>query len=203
MAFYPMIYLLEHGDIDRLELDFSVVARALSDEFGMSVSTYQEMHIAESTGFANFVCDEIRFVLGSRIENGDLDSYVSEFSERWHIDRWVKHPLNELSGGWRKYILQALFIESAPLSNILLIQAFAQYLADDLIAISLRNLRSLRKTPTVLAEWDAAILLRQEGRYGHIEVKATQPPPVPLNGNMAAADKKNADFADQRIIQLQ
>jgi hypothetical protein len=200
-----MIYLLEIADLDHIEAQLEKSASALAVMFGREVSLLSELRFVQFSGLTYYVGDEIGLILSSAEGRSITRQRVVDFAQKWDFERWLNEPLLNLSDGWRKHLLQSLFIEGAPEGNILFIQALSHYLADGLIDITLRNIGTFRKTDTVLAEWDCHPILSCAAPLGLIEVvydEQASPFAGASNGNLANEDRECRAFVSKRQLFL-
>jgi hypothetical protein len=203
MDLSSVIYLLATDDIDRLDTDLDVCAAPLAAMFGADVTVVPELRFAQFTGLSYYVYDEIGLVLASSAAFASNPPSVHAFAERWALEPRLDVPVMSLSGGWRKHLLQALLLDTAPPSQVLVVQALSQYLADDLIALTLRNLAEARSVATVLAEWDCRTVLPLVASPGLIEiVRDERAPATGENGNLPIEDRERGAFGDRRQLRV-
>jgi len=198
-----MIYLLATDDIDGLDADLDACAAPLAALLGAEVTVIPELRFAQFTGLSYYVYDEIGLVLASSGAFRDAPMSVEDFARRWALERWLDTPVTALSGDWRKHLLQAVLLETAPRDGTLVVQALSQYLADDLIVRTLRNIDDARRGATVLAEWDCRTVLPLLGAPGLIEIVRDAPaPPGDENANLSATDRERDAFGERRQLRV-
>ncbi len=199
-----MIWLLVTDDIDRLDADLDACAGPLAVMFGGEVTVIPELRFAQFTGLSYYVYDEIGLVLASSAAPAAQATGVDDFAARWALQRWLDTPVMALSGGWRKHLLQALLIETAPPAHTLVIQALSQYLADDLITLTLRNIERARRGVTVLAEWDCRTLLPLLSSPALIEIARDEDGGTPRddNANLSREDRDRGAFGERRQLRV-
>jgi hypothetical protein len=200
-----MIYMLATDDIDRLDADLDACDKPLAALFGADVTVIPELRFAQFTGLSYYVYDEIGLVLASSAAPATTGMSVEDFADRWALTRWLDVPVMALSGGWQKHLLQALLIETAPRAHTLVVQALSQYLGDDLISLTLRNVASARSGATVVAEWDCrtvAPLLPSPGLIEIVRGDDALASSGDDNANLSIEDRNRGAFGDRRQLRI-
>lgn len=120
-----------------------------------SVSVYRPLSFVEHSGFSETVREEIAMVLANhRPEQPPLRQF-DEFVEAWGLAPHLDRRVLDLSGGWRKYLGLALFL-NRPLKSRLMLDT-TSHLSDARLRTLLR--RAAEAGDTVFCEYDPQLLL--------------------------------------------
>lgn len=121
----------------------------------VAVGVYRPYPFVEHSGFSETVREEIALVLANH-ENGELplrqfDAFVDDWGLAEHLDRRVL----DLSGGWRKYLGLALFLNRRLPARLLL--DATSHLSDSRVRTLL--CRAAEHGDVVFGEYDPQLLL--------------------------------------------
>ena len=119
-----------------------------------SVSVYRPLSFVEHSGFSETVREEISMVLANSPAIRQFDDFVKGWGLEPHLDQRVL----ALSGGWRKYLGLALFM-NRPLKSRLMLDT-TSHLSDARVRTLLH--RAAESGDTVLCEYDAPLILGVE-----------------------------------------
>jgi hypothetical protein len=123
-----------------------------------SVSVYRPLSFVEHSGFSETVREEIGLVLANhppdQVPLRAFDAFVDAWDLAPHLDRRVL----DLSGGWRKYLGLALFM-NRPMNARLLLDT-TSHLSDTRVRTLLQ--RAAEDGDAVFCEYDSQLLLALE-----------------------------------------
>jgi hypothetical protein len=129
---------------------------------GQPVAVYRPFSFVEHSGFSETVREEIALVLANHapgeVPLRAFDAFVNDWDLAPHLDRRVL----DLSGGWRKYLGLALFM-NRPLKARLLLDT-TSHLSDARVRTLL--LRAAETGDAVFCEYDPQLLLALPPRPG-------------------------------------
>ena len=131
------------------------------------VAVYRPLSFVEHSGFSETVREEIAMVLANhRADEAPLRQFDA-FVEAWDLSAHLDRRVLDLSGGWRKYLGLALFM-NRPLKARLLLDT-TSHLSDARVRTLLR--RAAEAGDAVFCEYDPQLLLALQPEPG-----ATLPP---------------------------
>jgi hypothetical protein len=119
------------------------------------VSVYRPLSFVEHSGFSETVREEIAMVLANHAIGEPPLRQFDDFVEAWGVGSHLHRRVLDLSGGWRKYLGLALFMNRP---------ATARFLLDTTSHLSDARLRTLiglaaEAGDTVFCEYDPQLLL--------------------------------------------
>ncbi len=122
---------------------------------GAAVGLYRPYPFVEHSGFSETVREEIALVLANHVEGESPLRQFDAFVEAWDLALHLDRRVLDLSGGWRKYLGLALFLNRR-LPGRLLLDA-TSHLSDSRIRTLL--VRAMEHGDAVFCEYDPQLLL--------------------------------------------
>ena len=162
MAIHVLITTPNVIDFEHAALRARVEAR-----LGLPVAVYRPLSFVEHTGFSETVREEIAMVLSNHAANDVPVRQFDAFVEAWDLAPHLDRRVLDLSGGWRKYLGLALFMNRPAKARLLL--DTASHLSDARVRTLLQ--RAAEGGDAVFCEYDPQLLLALEPGAG-----ATLPP---------------------------
>lgn len=142
---------------ETIDFEHAAIQAAVDAQLGCRVEVYRPHTFVEHSGFSETVREEIQLVLGHGASRLDFDTFVDAWGFRSHLDRRV---LN-LSGGWRKFLGLALFM-NRPFNACLLFDA-TSHLSDVRVRVLLTRASDIQHV--VFVEYDPTLLAGVAGVY--------------------------------------
>lgn len=140
---------------DAIDFRHAALRAAVEASLGRAVEVYRPHTFVEHSGFSETVREEIRLVFDNASPRQGFDTFVDAWELRPHLDRRVL----DLSGGWRKLLGLALFL-NRPIDACLLFDA-TSHLSDARVRVLLRHAAALQEA--VFAEYDPTLLAMVAG----------------------------------------
>lgn len=116
---------------------------------------YRPLSFVEHSGFSETVREEIALVLTNHAPQEPPIRKFDEFVAAWELERHLDRRVLDLSGGWRKYLGLALFM-NRPLTCRLMLDT-TSHLSDARVRTLLH--RAAETGDTVFCEYDSQLLL--------------------------------------------
>jgi energy-coupling factor transporter ATP-binding protein EcfA2 len=120
------------------------------------VAVYRPLSFVEHSGFSETVTEEIAMVLANHPAGETPLRAFDAFVDAWHLAPHLDRRVLDLSGGWRKYLGLALFMNRRLNARVLF--DTTSHLSDARVRTLL--LRAAEFGDTVLCEYDPQLLLR-------------------------------------------
>jgi hypothetical protein len=122
------------------------------------VAVYRPLSFVEHSGFSETVREEIALVLANHPANEVPLRLFDEFVASWDLAPHLDRRVLDLSGGWRKYLGLALFMNRPAKARLLL--DTTSHLSDGRLRTVL--LRAAEAGDAVFCEYDPQLLLALE-----------------------------------------
>jgi len=148
------VYVL-NSDPRVIDFEHVQLAARVDSALGAPVAVYRPHTFVEHSGFTETVREEIQMVLANhRPDEAPLRQFDA-FVEAWELTPHLDRRVLDLSGGWRKYLGLALFL-NRPLLARLLLDA-TSHLSDARMRVVL--VRAAEQGDAVFCEYDPHLLL--------------------------------------------
>lgn len=138
-----------------IDFDHAALRTRVEARLQQTVSVYRPLSFVEHSGFSETVREEIAMVLANHAADEPplrvFDAFVDAWGLAPHLDRRVL----DLSGGWRKYLGLALFMNRPAKARLLL--DTTSHLSDARIRTLLQ--RASEAGDAVFCEYDSQLLL--------------------------------------------
>jgi hypothetical protein len=145
-----------------IDFDHAALRARVEAHLRQPVAVYRPLSFVEHSGFSETVREEIAMVLANHAPDEvplrQFDAFVDAWDLRPHIDRRVL----DLSGGWRKYLGLALFM-NRPMKARLLLDT-TSHLSDARVRTLLQ--RAAEAGEAVFCEYDPQLLLALQPGHG-------------------------------------
>ena len=145
-----------------IDFDHAALHARVETRLQQSVAVYRPLTFVEHSGFSETVREEIAMVLTNHAPDDmplrQFDAFVDAWSLAPHLDRRVL----DLSGGWRKYLGLALFMNRPAKARLLL--DTTSHLSDARVQTVLQ--RAAETGDAVFCEYDPQLLLALEPEAG-------------------------------------
>ncbi|HUR19496.1 MAG TPA: hypothetical protein VMZ90_01725 [Vicinamibacterales bacterium] len=159
-----------------IDFDHAALRARVEARLQQSVVVYRPLPFVEHSGFSETVREEIAMVLANHADDEPplrtFDAFVDDWGLGAHLDRRVL----DLSGGWRKYLGLALFMNRPAKARLLL--DTTSHLSDARVRTLLH--RAAEAGESVFCEYDPQLLLALQPDA------AALPPMVVLTDNGTA-----------------
>lgn len=159
MAIYVLVTSPNTIDFGHTGLRTRVEAR-----FQQPVTVYRPLPFVEHSGFSETVREEIAMVLANHPADEAPRRSFDAFVEAWDLSPLLDRRVLDLSGGWRKYLGLALFM-NRPLKSRLLLDT-TSHLSDARVRTLLG--RAAEGGDAVFCEYDPQLLLGLQPEAGAI-----------------------------------
>jgi energy-coupling factor transporter ATP-binding protein EcfA2 len=123
-----------------------------------SVSVYRPLSFVEHSGFSETVREEIGLVLANHAPDEVPLRAFDAFVDAWDLSPHLDRRVLDLSGGWRKYLGLALFMNRPAKARLLL--DTTSHLSDARVRTLLH--RSAEAGDAVFCEYDSQLLVALE-----------------------------------------
>lgn len=155
-------------------IDFGHAALRLRVETRLRepVAVYRPLPFVEHSGFSETVREEIGMVLANHPADETPLRPFDAFVDAWDLSAHLDRRVLDLSGGWRKYLGLALFMNRPAKARLLL--DTTSHLSDARVRTLLE--RAAESGDAVFCEYDPQLLLAL-----HPEAGATLPPMAALS----------------------
>ena len=148
------IYVLTSNP-NAIDFDHAGLHRRVEAALGLPVAVYRPLSFVEHSGFSETVREEIGLVLSNHAEDQPPVRTFDAFVQAWDLDAHLDRRVLDLSGGWRKFLGLALFM-NRPLRARLLLDA-TSHLSDARVRTLLQ--RAAEQGDAVFCEYDPQLLL--------------------------------------------
>jgi hypothetical protein len=149
------LYVL-NTDPNAIDFDHASLRTRVEAHLGRAVSVYRPLAFVEHSGFSETVREEIALVLANQPATDPplrtFDDFIDAWDFRAHLDRRVL----DLSGGWRKYLGLALFMNRPSPARLLL--DVTSHLSDARLRTLLDHAEAAGDA--VFGEYDPQLLIR-------------------------------------------
>lgn len=138
-----------------IDFDHAALHARVETRLQQSVAVYRPLTFVEHTGFSETVREEIAMVLANHAANEVPLRQFDAFVEAWDLTPHLDRRVLDLSGGWRKYLGLALFM-NRPMKARLLLDT-TSHLSDARVRTLLQ--RAAEGGEAVFCEYDPQLLL--------------------------------------------
>jgi len=149
-------------DPNAIDFDHAALRVRVEARLRQPVAVYRPLSFVEHSGFSETVREEIALVLANHAPDAvplrPFDAFVEAWDLAPHLDRRVL----DLSGGWRKYLGLALFMNRPAKARLLL--DTTSHLSDARVRTLLQ--RAAEAGEAVFCEYDPQLLLALESGPG-------------------------------------
>lgn len=172
MAIYVVV-----ADPNVIDFGHAGLRQRVEARLQQSVSVYRPLSFVEHSGFSETVREEIGLVLANHAPDEAPLRPFEAFVDAWDLAPHLDRRVLDLSGGWRKYLGLALFMNRPAKARLLL--DTTSHLSDARVRTLLQ--RAAEAGDAVFCEYDSQLLLALEaGTY------APLPPMAVLTDDGAA-----------------
>lgn len=148
------IYVLTSNP-NAIDFEHAGLRTRVEAALGARVAVYRHFPFVEHSGFSETVREEIGLVLSNHAGDQPPLRQFDAFVQAWDLGAHLDRRVLDLSGGWRKYLGLALFM-NRPLPARLLFDA-TSHLSDSRLRTVL--LRAAEQGDAVFCEYDPQLLL--------------------------------------------
>ena len=148
------------SDPQVIDFGHALLEARVKTALGRAVSVYRPHTFVEHSGFTETVREEIAMVLANHPEGQAPLRPFDAFVEAWELAPHLDRRVLDLSGGWRKYLGLALFL-NRPLDTRLLLDA-TSHLSDARMRTVV--LRAAERGDAIFCEYDPQLLLGLQSR---------------------------------------
>ncbi len=148
------IYVLTSNP-NAIDFDHAGLQARVEAALGSMVALYRPLSFVEHSGFSETVREEIGLVLSNYAGDQPPLRLFDAFVQAWDLNAHLDRRVLDLSGGWRKFLGLALFM-NRPLPARLLLDA-TSHLSDARIRTLLE--RAAEQSDAVFCEYDPQLLL--------------------------------------------
>jgi hypothetical protein len=153
------IYVLS-SDPNAIDFGHAGLQARLVSALGAAVAVYRPYPFVEHSGFSETVREEIALVLANHPTGEPPSRAFDPFVSAWDLEEHLDRRVLALSGGWRKYLGLALFM-NRPLPRRLLLDA-TSHLSDTRMRTLLA--RAAEQGDAIFCEYDPDLLLELQAR---------------------------------------
>jgi energy-coupling factor transporter ATP-binding protein EcfA2 len=150
MAIYVLV-----TDPNAIDFGHAALQSRVATYLRQSVSLYRPLSFVEHSGFSETVREEIAMVLANHAPGETALRQFDDFVKAWALEQHLNQRVLALSGGWRKYLGLALFM-NRPLRCRLMLDT-TSHLSDARVRTLLH--RAADSGDTVLCEYDPQLIL--------------------------------------------
>jgi hypothetical protein len=143
-------------DPDAIDFRHADLRARVEKHLSMPVALYRPLSFVEHSGFSETVREEIAMVLANHAPEDPPLRQFDAFVRDWDLAAHLDHRVLALSGGWRKYLGLALFM-NRPLKARLLLDT-TSHLSDARIRTMLAH--AAEAGAVMFCEYDPQLLLR-------------------------------------------
>ena len=138
-----------------IDFDHAALHARVEAHLRQSVGVYRPLSFVEHSGFSETVREEIALVLANHAPDEVPLRSFDAFVEAWDLAQHLDRRVLDLSGGWRKYLGLALFM-NRPMKARLLLDT-TSHLSDARVRTLLQ--RAAESGDSVFCEYDPQLLL--------------------------------------------
>jgi energy-coupling factor transporter ATP-binding protein EcfA2 len=145
-----------------IDFDHAALRARVEARLQQPVALYRPMSFVEHSGFSETVREEIALVLANHAPDEVPLRPFEAFVDDWNLAPHLERRVLDLSGGWRKYLGLALFMNRPAKARLLL--DTTTHLSDARVRTLLE--RAAEGGDVVFCEYDPQLLLALEAEAG-------------------------------------
>lgn len=149
-------YIVMLNDVNSIDRKKDSLISKCKTWANLDFEVYKSFSFVGGTGFTQYVFDEIDLVIQSQASKHKNYLSFKDFVDKWKFEEYLGHKVEELSGGWKKFLSLALFTNLRSQAKVYF--DASRQLSDRLVKLFVGNLDSFDHKVAFFFEYDVSIL---------------------------------------------